>query len=129
MNREQRTMSIPYQSDFVDGPGVELPGVVDHGQQPARELSLRQARMLAELKIEIGVELGEIVTSADKLIDLVPGNTLEFSLDPEQALTLRLYGEYLGTGRLVRDAHGVSLEILSVAISGEEAAGSAPRSE
>ena len=107
----------PGESWRVEQPRQVAPGL------NSGDLSLRQAKLLNEVKAEISVELGEIVLSADQLIDLVPGSVLEFAVDAQRPLTLRLYGELLGTGVVVRNGEELGLEILSLAATAEETFG------
>ncbi|MCC6953891.1 MAG: FliM/FliN family flagellar motor switch protein [Deltaproteobacteria bacterium] len=71
------------------------------------------SRLLSEIPVEMTVELGEVLISAEELLTLLPGTTIDIRLEENEPLILRVGGERIGTGRLRKKGEGLALEILS----------------
>lgn len=71
------------------------------------------SRLLSEIPVEMTVELGEVLISAEELLTLLPGTTIDIRLEENEPLVLRVGGERIGTGRLRKKGEGVALEVLS----------------
>lgn len=89
----------------------ELPAETAPGEPPG--LSLHQARFLAELQVEVGVEIGELRLSAEQLLDLQEGQVFELLCAADRPVVLRMGGETIAQGRLVLHEERLCVEISS----------------
>ena len=84
---------------------------VQKNQEEQVSLSLQQAKFLSEVQVPLGVEIGKLSITADKLIDLLPGQVFEFEFDALQPVALFLSGEKIGEARFVLEGEKLALEI------------------
>lgn len=76
-------------------------------------LSLEQAKFLSEVPVTLGVEIGNLLLSAEQLIDLLPGQVFEFQFDPHLPVRLLLGEEHVGSARFVMHGEQLALEVVS----------------
>jgi len=81
-----------------------------------RKLSLSsvQAKLLSEIQVNVGVEVGTLCLNVEDLIDILPGKTFQFSFDEQKLLTLKLGEEEIAKARFVQEKGSLALEIISV---------------
>ncbi len=77
-------------------------------------LTLQQAKFLSEIQVGLDVEIGKLSIPADKLIDLLPGQTFEFEFDPLLEVSLSLGGEKIAKAKFMLDGETLYLEVSSV---------------
>ena len=78
---------------------------------PANSYSVRQNRMLSQLEVEVGIELGSVSLSAAALIDWAVGEKVAFSVHPDDAVLLTIAGEKVAKAYLRKDGEELFLEI------------------
>lgn len=77
-------------------------------------LSREQGDLLRSIEVEVHVEVGSVLMSAEQLIDLLPGHLFEFRFEADTPVVLRVGEEIIGTARFVAIEGGLGLEILEV---------------
>lgn len=88
--------------------------MTEESGKASSELTLHQAKLLAELQVELSVELGRVSMSAEELLDLVCGQSFPLVLEEGNSVTLRLGAERVAAARLIEAAGEFQLEIVSV---------------
>jgi len=84
-----------------------------------RNLSSQQAKLLSELRVGVGVEVGTLEISAEELIDLYSGQSFEFEFDPDAPVKLRVGEELVAEAKFVLDGDKLALEVSSVFCDGD----------
>lgn len=78
------------------------------------ELSTGQLRLLSDIQLEVALEVGQIILSAEQLLDLHQGQVFEVELDEKLPVTLRIGGEMIAEARFVLSDEQLALEILAL---------------
>jgi flagellar motor switch protein FliN len=66
------------------------------------------------IPINIQVEVGRLEMSAQKVLDLSPGNLLDLNVRPEDAVSLMVNGKCVGTGELVHMGETIGVRVISL---------------
>ncbi|HLB52327.1 MAG TPA: type III secretion system cytoplasmic ring protein SctQ [Chlamydiales bacterium] len=81
----------------------------------AKEESLEEKpQSLGTVPLTLTVELARLKISLERLLQLQPGNTLEFPLDPSQPVSLTLRGKVIAKGELVQLGEKLGIQISSL---------------
>lgn len=83
-------------------------------QRMQKPISSAQAQMLANLKVQISLEVGTLEMSVDELIDLLPGQIFQYALPSEQVVSLKLGGTKVAEAKLVCQDEKLGLKIINV---------------
>jgi flagellar motor switch protein FliN len=82
------------------------------------ELSLEKILSVHEVSVPLVVELGKINMSIEKLLQLKPGNTIEFPLRADQSVDLTLHGKKIAKGELVKIGEAVGIKVIQISEKG-----------
>jgi len=77
-------------------------------------LSERQSKLLADVSVQVGVEIGVISLSAEQLLDMLPGQVLQVNIPSDIHLRLRIGADYFATAKFVRNGDKLALEIIEI---------------
>jgi flagellar motor switch protein FliN/FliY len=69
---------------------------------------------IADLPLNVVIEMGRIQLSVQKLMELQPGNMLEVDLHPENGVDLVVNGKRIGKGELLRVGETIGVRILDI---------------
>lgn len=76
-------------------------------------LTQQQAKTLFNLEVTVEIKLGEIILSAAEVLDLYPGQPLQFNFDPNTPVSLNIDGAEIARARFVQHDGLLSLEVVS----------------
>jgi flagellar motor switch/type III secretory pathway protein FliN len=77
-------------------------------------LSHLQARFLADIAVPVHVEIGELMLSAEEVIDLAEDQVIDFELNPAEAVSLRVGSETVARGRLAVCDGRLVIQVMSI---------------
>ncbi len=67
--------------------------------------------VLAQLRLEVGIEIGTVELSLDELIDLAAGQVFHLHYDPQRPLPMMMGEERIGECRLVEDGTVLMVQV------------------
>jgi flagellar motor switch protein FliN/FliY len=69
-----------------------------------------------DLAITVVVELAQITLSAQKLIELQPGNLLDLNIVPEHGVSLVVNGKIIGRGEILKIGESIGVRVLQIGV-------------
>ncbi|MDR2337656.1 MAG: FliM/FliN family flagellar motor C-terminal domain-containing protein [Deltaproteobacteria bacterium] len=73
-----------------------------------------QVRLLDDLKLTLGVQIGGLSVTAHQLLDLSPNQFFEFEINPHTSLSLFVEGEKIATAKFIAINDKLGIEIMEV---------------
>lgn len=67
-----------------------------------------------EIPIQLTVEAGRIEMTLDKLLEIRPGNILDFPVSPEMGVDITVHGKRIAKGELVKLGEAIGVKILKL---------------
>ena len=79
-----------------------------------KDLNLSQIKLLSELEIPIELYFGDILMSAEQLIDLRGGEQIPVTLHENSKVSLVVSGEVIAVGKLLSENENIFVEITEI---------------
>lgn len=106
--------STPLFNVHLEKEKGKLAGYALHDEEKMDQSREEEPRALKEIPVQVNVEIARLRMTLDELVHLAPGNQIELPLGTEDAVSLVVNGEKVGSAELVYLGEKLGLRILEI---------------
>ena len=113
MNDLFPAMNMSEENEETFGEFQEFGRNIGNEQQKFTKITAAQAKLLAELEVEVSVELGKVLLSVEQVLDLAEGQTFPLTIAEKSLVSLKVGDECVGIAQVISSGEGFALQIIS----------------
>ncbi|MBS0654315.1 MAG: FliM/FliN family flagellar motor switch protein, partial [Verrucomicrobia bacterium] len=99
---------VAEQTEESTGENKQAPKVKEAAFMPTKPLTAN------DIPLSLVVELAQISLSAQKLLELQPGNLLDLEIEPESGVNLVVNGKIVGRGEILKIGESIGVRVLQI---------------